>query len=516
MVASITLLTNTSYLSSNCFSLTFHPNLLIPSFHSFSTLCPQFQPQLLFSLTKTLRHNLKSQPFNSDYFRPTNHGFFLCRLSASSATPSTQPGILFSVFGEIGIGYEEVELLLVNNHDLTVVSIDSLRSRVLSLQSLGLDHVDLYHSVIRQPTLLTAKEIDPLLCFLRDELEGQLEQSQVKHLLSASEPRFLAGFPHKVQLLHDRGVPRDKVVYVLNRVNLPKAFIHRSLDEIDRIFDFLEPFGGVSLIVKRPTLLNYDLDKQLIPRVRVLVELSGGDKDGTGKVLRTLPAILNYSVEHVEGHIRLLRSFAGLDDQEIFKIILVFPGIVTASRDRKLRPRIQFLKDCGLDSGEIFKFLVKAPLFLGHSFHENIAYKLVFLVKIGFKYRTKELTMAIGSTTRTSCENMQKVITLFLSYGFSCEDIVAMSKKQPQILQYNHTSLEKKMKYLIEEMDRDIDELLSFPAFLGYKFDDRIKLRYEVKKGVKGEQMSLNKLLTISTERFAGKQKRATAIDNLN
>lgn len=407
-------------------------------------------------------------------------------------------------------------MILVNNPDLTLVSIDFLHSRALSLQSLELDHVDMYHLVIKRPTLLTANEIDPLLCFLRNELEGQLEKSQIKHMLSASDPRFLAGFPQKVQLLLDRGIPHDKIVYVLNRVNLPKALCHRSLDEIDRIMAFLEPFGGVSLIVRRPALLNYDLDNQLIPRVKVLVELSGGDEEGTGKVLLKLPAILNYTAEHVEEHVELLRSFAGLDDQEIFKIILVYPGIVTASRERKLRPRIQFLKECGLDSGDIFKFLVKAPLFLGHSFHENIAYKLVLLVKIGFKYRTKDLAMAIGSATRVSCENMQKAISLFLSYGLSCEDIVAMSKKQPQILQYNHTSLEKKLKYLIEEMDRDIEELLVFPAFLGYKFDDRIKHRYEIKKSIRGGQMSLNKLLTVSTESFASKREKASTIDNLS
>ncbi|TQD85896.1 hypothetical protein C1H46_028596 [Malus baccata] len=119
----------------------------------------------------------------------------------------------------------------------------------------------------------------------------------------------------------------------------------------------------------------------------------------------------------------------------------------------------------------------------------------------------------MGSATRTSCDNLQKVVGLFLSYGLSCSDIVVMSTKHPQILQYSHAALEKKMEYLINGMGREVGELLNFPAFLGYKLDDRIKARYELRKKVLGEGMSLNKLLTVSSERFSTKK---TAYVDLN
>nr|DAD18061.1 TPA_asm: hypothetical protein HUJ06_019524 [Nelumbo nucifera] len=120
----------------------------------------------------------------------------------------------------------------------------------------------------------------------------------------------------------------------------------------------------------------------------------------------------------------------------------------------------------------------------------------------------------MGAVTRTSSENMQKVIGVLLSYGLTCDDILAMSKKHPQILQYNHDSLEKKLDYLIEEMGREIGELLAFPAFLGYKLEDRIKHRYEVKKKTIGEGMSLNKLLSVSTVRFFKKKTTSMPMKN--
>ncbi|KAL2339545.1 hypothetical protein Fmac_007485 [Flemingia macrophylla] len=489
-------------------------SLLYTTFHPFHSLL-NTPPSLHLSLHSSPTSHLKIQA-QAQAQASTKHSIHRRRSSSYSlAIADAEFASFVALFQEFGIGFVETQALLSHSPDLTSVSVDSLRARILSLHSLGLHSLTLCKLLTKRPTLLTCHQLDPFLTFLADKLQGKLHKQQLNRLLYSTEPKFLETFPHKVQALVDRGIPVDQIVHVLNKLSLPKALCHRSVEEIHRILSFLEPFGGTALILKGPAILNHDLDTQLVPRVELLMELSDGDPDGVKKVLLRFPIFLNYSEKHVEEHVGFLRSFVELDDRQIFRIILGFPAIVTASRERKLRPRIQFLKECGLDSSEIFKFLVKAPTFLSNSFHENIAHKLVLLVKIGYRHRSKELAMAIRSATRTNCENMQKVISLYLNYGFSCEDIVAMSKKQPQILQYNHASLKKKMEYLVEVMGRDIGDLLLFPAFLGYKFDDRIKHRYEVKKSVRGEGMSINKLLSVSEETFSGKRKMAHAIDQL-
>jgi hypothetical protein len=139
-------------------------------------------------------------------------------------------------------------------------------------------------------------------------------------------------------------------------------------------------------------------------------------------------------------------------------------------------------------------------------------HKLVVLVKIGYENETKELAAAMGAASRTSCENLQNVIGLFLSYGLTYADILAMSKKHPQILQYKCGALEEKLEFLIEEMGRGVRELLSFPAFLGYNLDERIKHRYEVKKLTTGEGMSINKLLSVSDDRFLNQKQKKKPI----
>ena len=234
-------------------------------------------------------------------------------------------GAVFSLFQEIGLGHEETQMLLINHPELEVISLHTLHARLHSLQSfVGFDRFAILNLVVKHPHVLTAKEIDALIVFLRDGLEGQVSEAQIKRLLSTTEPKFFVGFDKKVNLLLKKGVPSEKIVHLLNNVNLTKAVCYRSLDEINRIVDFLDPFGGIGLIVRRTVILNYDLDTQLIPRIKFLIELSEGDEDSVGRVIGKLPAILSYSVEHVKGHVELLRSFAGLSDEEIFRVIMVF------------------------------------------------------------------------------------------------------------------------------------------------------------------------------------------------
>lgn len=425
---------------------------------------------------------------------------------SKNATASTEIGALFSLFQPLGLDEKEAEAILNRNPDIGSSDVKFLCNRIQGFQSAGLKDFVLSRLISKCPDILTAEEVGSLITYIHG-LGGKIEPLQIKRLLLRTEPSFLAGFDEKVELLLQHGISQEKIVYVLNNVNLGKAICRRSVQEIGRMLAFLRCYDAVGIIAKWPLILNYDLDTQLVPRVGVLQKLSADDKDGIGEVLNRLPTFLAYSVEHLESHVELLRTYAGLSDQEIFKILVVFPSVMSCSKERKLRPRIDFLKECGLDAGEIYRLLRRRPTFLSLSFEKNLAYKLAMLVKIGYSYRTKELGIAMGAVTSTSFKSLQEAISLFLSYGFSYDDIVEMSTKHCQVLHYSPRSLEEKIEYLIEVMGREIGELLSFPAFLGYNLDTRIKHRYELSKKALENNMSLNKLLAVSAEKFSKNNK---------
>ncbi|KFK27031.1 hypothetical protein AALP_AA8G325100 [Arabis alpina] len=427
---------------------------------------------------------------------------FRCNCLNTPIEAGSQMESLFSLFRDIGFKEEETAMIMAKNPDIKSTSLDKISARVASLQSLKIIDFALQGLIAKCPNLLTSEELDLVIGFLLVELEGRLDPELVERLLTVVDTSFLLSFNQKVRLLIHHGIPKENISHVLNKVYLNKLLYQKSVEDIERMISYLEPFGGIGIIARRPVILNSDLDTQLIPRVEFIRSLSGEDDFATGTVLRRLPAILSYSVDHMNSHVEFLKSFAGLTSEQVFKIVHVFPNVISTSKERKLRPRLEFLKECGFDSPGMFKFLSKAPLFLALS-EDNLSHKLGFLVKIGYKHRTKELAFAMGAVTRTSSDNMQRVIGLYLSYGLSFEDILAMSTKHPQVLQYNHSSLEEKLEYLIEYMGREVEELLAFPAFLGYKLDSRIKHRYEEKLKSRGENMSLNKLLTVSAERYS-------------
>ncbi|KAI6668611.1 hypothetical protein NL676_010843 [Syzygium grande] len=160
---------------------------------------------------------------------------------------------------------------------------DAHRSRVASLKAVGISGLELCHLVAKCPSVSAADEIDPSVQFVRDDLDGKVDPTQLKCLFMSTEPRFLVGFEDKVNLLIDGGIPREKIVHVLNNVNLTKALSLKPFEEIERLVNFLSRYGdGVDLIVRHPPILNFHMDGQLIPRVEFLLELSGGDEDATG------------------------------------------------------------------------------------------------------------------------------------------------------------------------------------------------------------------------------------------
>ncbi|KAJ0968752.1 hypothetical protein J5N97_021629 [Dioscorea zingiberensis] len=446
---------------------------------------------------------------NSLPFLPLKHTIkpLRCSLDASPHASPLEPLLL-------ALDEKEIKALLRLHPELRSSPPEHLRHRIISLQSLGITGSALRRAVTKRPEILTSPQLDQFLNFIHQNLKG-LKPVKLERLLdSAIHSHFFAGFTIRNKLLLEHGIPQEKLGHVLNNINVHKVFAEKPVYEIKETLVFLDRFGGPDLILRRPALLNLDLHEQLIPRAEFLTEIAGGDEDAAGLLIRKLPALLLYSVEHFVSHMDFWRS-SGLSDDEVFKIALVYPNIFSASRERKLVPRVAFLRECRLSSQEIFKFLCKAPLFLTLSFRDNLSKKLGLLIKLGHRPRTRELALAIGAATRSSCENIQMVIGLFLSYGLSYEDMLAMSKKHPQVLQYNCASLEKKLEFLIEDMEREVGELLNFPAFLGYKLDERIKPRYEAKKKIRGKGMSLNKLLSVSTEKFSWQQPKTGTRVNL-
>ncbi|CAN6480504.1 unnamed protein product [Victoria cruziana] len=434
--------------------------------------------------------------------------------TAADLHPDLQSGVC-GLLEKVGLAGEEAELLISKHPNLSSSCIDSLRAKIQSLQSMGMTGTTLARMVVRRPEILTAPEFDSLIDSISDNPEC-FGGTKVEKLFLAADVQLV----DKVETLLGRGLLGGEIAGILSKVDLRKLLCEKTIEEIEATIAFLKRYDvgdHLLLIKKRPALLMSDLQNQLVPRVDFLRRLARDD-ESLSVLLSRFPAVLSYTVDHLESHCVFWRNL-GFRDEQVFRLIEVYPSIFSVSKERKLEPRVGFLRSCGFTTNDIYKFVIKSPLFLSLSCRRNLSKKLAFLIKIGYKNETKELALALGASTRTSCENMQMVVAVFLKYGFSFEDLFFMSRIHPQILQYNHNSLELKMDYLINEMGREVGELLSFPAYLGYKLDDRIKHRHEARKQLKArgllksDQYSLNKLLSMSRKRFLKSTREKETLD---
>ena len=416
--------------------------------------------------------------------------------------PSQHLSGIIHLLCEFGFDGDGARAICDGHRHVALLRVESLRRRLVALGAAGIASCALPATVTRLPEILTSEKMDRVINFLANDLAGAIDPDKLERLLAKTPPSELAELPEKISLLVDHGVPRDNLGEVVSGVNIRKVFCSRPMEELEKTILILKELGGgPTLILRRPALLNMDARKQLIPRVEFLKDFAGGDAEEAGRLVRKLPGILAYTAAHLREHLDFWMT-EGLTKEQVLRVALVYPSMFSASIGKKLARRVEFLRLCGLERGEeTFRFLTKAPLFLTLS-TDNLAKKLVFLVKLGHCPGTKEMAAAVGAVTRTSCSNLQGTVEVLLGNGLSVEAVLAMSRRHPQVLQYKHEALEEKIEYLVGEMERDVDELLAFPAFLGYKLDDRIKHRFEARKEEKGKDMSLNKLLSVSASRF--------------
>ncbi|KAH9324688.1 hypothetical protein KI387_004866, partial [Taxus chinensis] len=410
-----------------------------------------------------------------------------------------------SVFEGLGMVNSEIELLIRKHPFLLDKSSHFLTRRIHVLEAMGIDGANLICLLKRQPSTFIA-DIEPTLEFINESIQG-FNIDRFYRVLISVDHRLLFSFPDKIKLLLEHGVEESQIGNFLNKVNL-KVFCERPLEDLNEVLIYLKDFKVEKefwwIVLRRPALILLNVERDLIPRVKLLENLCR-DKDHLNKLVLRFPWALGYNVKNMERHVEYLKSL--FTEEDLVAIIMSYPQILSLSIEKTLKPRIQYLKQCNLKKEQIAKILIRYPTFLGVSFDENLSKKSALLQEIGFEPFSHPLAHALTTVTRISYENLQLTIALYLSYGLSYNDIYIMGTKQPQVLRLRTECLKPKIDYLINNMHISSKFLVIFPAFLGYSLEDRIRPRHRVmeelvSKGLTKEDYSIIRLLCVTNEDF--------------
>ncbi|GFQ02405.1 hypothetical protein PHJA_002384500 [Phtheirospermum japonicum] len=131
--------------------------------------------------------------------------------------------------------------------------------------------------------------------------------------------------------------------------------------------------------------------------------------------------------------------------------------------------------------------------------------KLNFLHSIGFgenKFAVDALPFLNGSD-----HHLRQRFDCLLRCGVEYSKLCAMVKLAPKILNQQERSIEKKIKYLCNDMGATLDYLEVFPGYLCYDLENRIKPRFKfhkwlVEKGLCRKKYSLTTLIACSEKAY--------------
>ena len=290
------------------------------------------------------------------------------------------------------------------------------------------------------------------------------------HLPSSIRSALLNNSAKKLEevacfLVEECGMPKMKVADAL----LGNVFLaSSSVDEyLKAKVEYLKSLGITKdqlakLIARCPQLLSYSMEL----RVQKLVEVGLRTED-IGKVVIKHPGLLGTGIGKIDGIVEYLRA-AGVMD--VSKCILRHPQILSLSLTGKVHAMTTFLKsELLLSSAQINRTISIQPSIFTYSVESNLLPKVLFFQELGF-----------------GKQEIGKMVALHPAFmGHSLE-----------------VAIKPKIRYLLNVMKRELNEIISFPQYLSYSLSGRIQPRFEI-LGDRARFISLSSMLSCGQETFA-------------
>ncbi|KVH98345.1 Mitochodrial transcription termination factor-related protein, partial [Cynara cardunculus var. scolymus] len=259
-----------------------------------------------------------------------------------------------------------------------------------------------------------------------------------------------------------------------------------------------------SIVTKCPRIMTLDLNEKLVPMVQCLATL-GTKPDEVASAITKFPHILTHSVE--EKLCPLLGFFEslGVSGTQLGKMILHNPRIISYSIDTKLSGVVDFLASIGLTKeGMIGKILVKNPSIMGYNVEKRLRPTTEFLLSLGI---TKpDLQKVAVNFPEVLCRDVDRILRPNLDYlktrGFDSQQIATLVARYPPILIKSvKNSLEPRIRFLVEVMDRRIEEAAAYPEFFQHGLKKRLEKREKLLKQ-RNISCSLSEMLDCNHKKF--------------
>lgn len=213
------------------------------------------------------------------------------------------------------------------------------------------------------------------------------------------------------------------------------------------------------------------------------------------------------SVDQILLKVNILKS-KGLRDADLPRIAFLNPQIFSNLHQTSQIESVFdfFITDLQASEEESLGLVVNCPQILSSHVEFCLQPTLDYLRQLGLqKLNVPSKRNAVLLNTRV--DKLRPKIKFLRSIGLSKEEAPRFCARMPAIFGYNvDDNLRPKFEFLVEEMERSLEELIQFPQYFGFSLRGRIVPRHWHLKQ-RSVRIKLNRMLLWSDERFFAKWK---------
>ncbi|KAL8479318.1 hypothetical protein ACS0TY_026256 [Phlomoides rotata] len=357
-----------------------------------------------------------------------------------------------------------------------------LQSKLNSFQNLGLRQSLVSKIIASSSYLLRGDVSGEFIEFIETLKIARIEYDWLEEHILEGDSYNWKRMLEVMCLLGELGFNGEKLGEVIT--NHPDLLLGRSGRFTFCLFGFLLKFGSTHsdirmVFLQFPYVSVLNFINNLHQCYKFLVEIRMPNQD-IGRIFRSYPLLLGSSE---------LKKVSSLQTQ-------LNCGVGRLRQMVKDDPRVlkKWVLRRKVDRLQEPNRIVKARMM-----------KIKFLSSLGFVEQSKEMEGAL-KLFRGKGEELQERFDCLVNIGLSREDVIAVLKVTPQIINQSKGVIERKIGFFVKDSGHSLADLVNHPKLLIYT-TERVKLRLLMYKWLKDEEavnpkLALETLLGCSEELF--------------
>ena len=211
------------------------------------------------------------------------------------------------------------------------------------------------------------------------------------------------------------------------------------------------------LIERQPALLQLSADNNVSPTVEYLLSNLELTVEELRKIVLACPALISYSRSNLRAKIQFFRSVIGLSTGELKNLWLKEPKLIRSGVKTGLIPHVRFLRrDIEFERDDLLELVQKYPKILILSLDQNLIPKIIFFLLMTLQLDIKQIQKILLTSPTFLDYNLESHILPMTKYFSEIEispiEFGKILLKYPKIVSHSQRKIKHTLGYLRFEL----------------------------------------------------------------